>query len=95
MGWDAIAAKYSEKGVADFDVVYGRRGAITDDTQMTLFTVEGLIRAECRGSRRGICSIEDVVQHAYKRWLATQEYKSGACREKYMDGWLIQVRELF
>lgn len=44
----------------------GRVGLITDDTQMTLFTVEGLIRGE------------DVtaVQRAYLRWLDTQQHSS-------------------
>ncbi|WP_031166855.1 ADP-ribosylglycohydrolase family protein [Streptosporangium roseum] len=44
----------------------GRVGLITDDTQMTLFTVEGLIRGE------------DVtaVQRAYLRWLDTQQHPS-------------------
>ncbi len=36
-------------------------GTITDDTQMTMFTVEGLIRADT-----------DAVHHAYDRWLDTQ-----------------------
>ncbi len=31
--------------LTDFSPAYGRLGAITDDTQMTLFTAEGLLRA--------------------------------------------------
>jgi ADP-ribosylglycohydrolase len=42
-------------------------GTITDDTQMTMFTVEGLIRARVRRDR-GL----DEVHHAYDRWLDTQ-----------------------
>jgi ADP-ribosylglycohydrolase len=34
---DLIRKKYGSAGIADYDVAYGRRGAITDDTQMTLF----------------------------------------------------------
>ena len=40
-----ITASYGPEGITNFDVAYGIVGAITDDTQMTLFTVEGLIRA--------------------------------------------------
>lgn len=47
-------------------------GGITDDTQMTLFTAEGLIRAQVRGLQRGICAPEAVVHHALLRWFVTQ-----------------------
>ena len=33
----------------------GRVGSITDDTQMTLFTAEGLISAAVQRERNGIC----------------------------------------
>ena len=46
------------------------KGAITDDTQMTLFTAEGLLRAHCRGMHKGIGPAHDsVVYQAYIRWL--------------------------
>ena len=38
-------ARYGAEGITQFDAAYGGIGLITDDTQMTLFTVEGLIRA--------------------------------------------------
>ncbi|MET8387686.1 ADP-ribosylglycohydrolase family protein [Streptosporangium canum] len=44
----------------------GRVGLITDDTQMTLFTVEGLIRGENA----------TAVRRAYLRWLDTQQHPS-------------------
>ncbi|TWI35196.1 ADP-ribosylglycohydrolase family protein [Paracoccus sulfuroxidans] len=50
----------------------GIRGAITDDTQMTLFTAEGLIRAAVRFDGKGICHPPSVIHHALLRWLATQ-----------------------
>lgn len=50
----------------------GLPAAVTDDTQMTLFTAEGLIRAAVRGRRKGICHPASVVHHALLRWLATQ-----------------------
>lgn len=50
----------------------GMVGAITDDTQMTLFTAEGLIRAAVRQEMRGICHPAGVIHHALLRWLATQ-----------------------
>ncbi|MEU4192222.1 ADP-ribosylglycohydrolase family protein [Kribbella sp. NPDC026611] len=59
-------------------------GTITDDTQMTLFTVEGLIRASVR-TDRGLGFTVGVVQHAYDRWLDTQ-LLSGPSGDR--DGWL-------
>ena len=59
-------------------------GTITDDTQMTLFTVEGLIRAGVR-TDRGLGFTVAVVQHAYDRWLDTQT-QPGPTGER--DGWL-------
>ena len=53
----------------------GRSGAITDDTQMTLFTAEGLIRAAIRSTSKGICHPPGVVHHALLRWLVTQGYR--------------------
>ena len=44
----------------------------TDDTQMTLFTAEGLLCGHRRGEERGIGTIEAPVHHAYLRWLQTQ-----------------------
>ncbi len=64
---------------------------------MTLFTVEGLIRARIRGRAKGICHPPDVVRHAYLRWLWTQggswaevgsEFAAG---HPEPDGWLVSV----
>ena len=68
----SIRASYGREGPDGFVPSHGRRGAITDDTQMTLFTAEGLIRAWVRGATRGTCDPVIVVWHAYLRWLHTQ-----------------------
>lgn len=59
-------------GITDLPPHQGLRGAITDDTQMTLFTAEGIIRAHVRGALKGICHPPSVVHHALLRWLRTQ-----------------------
>ncbi|NIK58723.1 ADP-ribosylglycohydrolase family protein [Kribbella shirazensis] len=66
-------------------------GTITDDTQMTLFTVEGLIRAGVR-TDRGLGVTVAVVQHAYDRWLDTQTLP-GPSGER--DGWLHREQWLY
>jgi ADP-ribosylglycohydrolase len=73
----------------------GPKGRITDDTQMTMFTAEGLIRAYARWATRGICSPPAVVFHAYIRWLHTQGLHSESSSfDKKDDGWLINVNGL-
>jgi len=59
-------------GLTDLPSHDGLRGAITDDTQMTLFTAEGMLRAHIRGILRGICHPPSVVHHALLRWYRTQ-----------------------
>ncbi|GAB2610473.1 ADP-ribosylglycohydrolase family protein [Kribbella endophytica] len=59
-------------------------GTVTDDTQMTLFAVEGLIRAGVR-TDRGLGLTVAVTQHAFDRWLDTQ-LLPGPSGER--DGWL-------
>jgi len=54
----------------------GLPAAITDDTQMTLFTAEGLIRAMVRALSKGICHPPSVVHHALLRWYVTQRETS-------------------
>lgn len=66
-------------------------GQITDDTQMTLFTMEGLIRAGVR-TDRGIGFTLSLVDHAYKRWYDTQTLRAPSGER---DGWLIGEQWLY
>ena len=92
---EIIRQKYGAIGITDFDVTYGRRGAITDDTQMTLFTAEGALRAETRWNLKGICHPASVIYHAYIRWLHTQGASSqSSFSMNTMDGWLIGLQPL-
>ncbi len=52
-----------EKGVA----------LISDDTQMTLFTADGIIAADRLGGKNEAASYTTYVFYAYQRWLYTQE----------------------
>ena len=91
-GIHLIRNKYGSAGITDYAAAYGRRGAITDDTQMTLFTAEGLLRAIARRRHKGICHPASVIHHAYIRWLRTQGERSRShFPQDEMDGWLIGV----
>jgi len=92
MNHDAIVSKFGDPGISDYVPAYGKTGAITDDTQMTLFTAEGLLRAHVRGCMRGLSTFTGVTDHAYLRWLETQGYKSPIKIGR--DGWLWEQKAL-
>jgi ADP-ribosylglycohydrolase len=77
--------------------IHRRQHSITAYTQLTLFTAEGILRANTRNRERGICDPVAVMRYAYLRWLKTQ---NGALPENDFpealdSGWLIQEKELY
>ncbi|MDG4820699.1 ADP-ribosylglycohydrolase family protein [Asanoa sp. WMMD1127] len=76
-----IRERFGQEGLTD---LVGDPALITDDTQMTLFTAEGLIRASVRWDR-GVCHPPSVVHRAYLRWLDTQRLPGPPAD---VDGWL-------
>lgn len=84
LGWpveflrlDDIRARFGPAGVTGLPGRSGPEGdQVTDDTQMTLFTAEGLLRGG------GPAAVKD----AYHRWLLTQRLPGP---EREPDGWLL------
>jgi ADP-ribosylglycohydrolase len=66
-----IRRRFGPTGIQDPATAFGRVGAITDDTQMTLFTAEGLLQADDRLDY-GIGYPPARMLDAYHRWLFTQ-----------------------
>jgi len=89
-----IRQQFGAQGIRDFAPAYGRIGAITDDTQMTLFTADGILRAQVRGALRGVASTVGMVALAYQCWLKTQGL-DGEAPASASPGWLPGHRELF
>ena len=87
--------KYFGVAVKDYVEFKDGTGAITDDTQMTLFTAEGILRALVRDREKGICAPASVMRFAYLRWLATQDGRVDAPSEFINSGWLIREKRLF
>jgi ADP-ribosylglycohydrolase len=97
MSLDEIRKRFGPRGVTGLVDGAWPAGSITDDTQMTLFTAEGLLRAQVRGALKGIVHPPTVVDHAYARWLHTQGERStrwAKYNEDGYDGWLIGLPEL-
>src|SRR5690606_25084851 len=67
-----ILRRFGPDGITGYAPAYGGLGKITDDTQMTLFTAEGLIRGWVRGCFKGSTTYTGVTAQDYLRWLQTQ-----------------------
>ena len=88
-----IRAAHGPAGVTGYVPAYGRRGAVTDDTQLSLFTAEGLIRAHVRRDS-GVWHPPTDVHRAYLRWAATQ--RDWGPDERRPDlGWLAREEWLY
>ncbi len=94
MTLDQIRAQFGPAGITNYTTAFDRRGAITDDTQLTLFTAEGLLRSHLRSALRGDAPLVELVAMAYLRWLRTQGTRSTLLEPPDGDGWLIGNREL-
>jgi ADP-ribosylglycohydrolase len=88
-----IRKEHGPDGVTDYVSAYGRRGAVTDDTQMTLFTVDGLIRAQVRRDT-GAWHPPTDIHRAHLRWAATQ-HDWGPDERRKDDGWLAREEWLY
>ncbi|MFJ6697286.1 ADP-ribosylglycohydrolase family protein [Streptomyces sp. NPDC091272] len=69
------------------------RGTVTATTQLTLFTVDGLIRAQVRRDT-GAWHPPTDVHRAYLRWVATQ-YDWGPDERRADNGWLAREEWLY
>ncbi|MEU1026896.1 ADP-ribosylglycohydrolase family protein, partial [Streptomyces sp. NPDC005904] len=89
----AIRAAHGADGLTEPVPAYGRRGAVTAATQLTLFTVDGLIRAQVRRDT-GAWHPPTDLHRAYRRWLATQS-DWGPDERREEDGWLAREEWLY
>lgn len=69
----AIKARYGEQGITKFDILKDCKALISDDTQMTLFTANGVLVGLTRHYMRGIgAPLEYYARFAYIDWYYTQ-----------------------
>ena len=93
---EAMIARFGKGGIRHYAPAYGLPCAITDDTQMTLFTAEGLIRGLMRYRQTGLIEYPQVTAWAYQRWLLTQEQSNRFHLDPLHpdSGWLYEVAAL-
>jgi ADP-ribosyl-[dinitrogen reductase] hydrolase len=93
---DEIVRAYGEHGIRDYAPAYGKLGAITDDTQMTLFTAEAVLSAHVAAALES--HEPDFFRAAatsYGRWLMTQENSRLLSSASAKASWLLQQKRLF
>ena len=98
-----IFSKYGENGITEYELDRkSGKALISDDTQMTLFTANGLLVGDTRGKLRGIrATPRCYVAHAYSDWYDSQhftfeEYAKIRRQERYRcRSWLMDVPEMF
>ena len=98
---NAIRKIYGKNGIEDYVEFPGNTGEFTDDTQMALFTAEGLLRTIHRETQKGIGgALLQIMHHSYLRWLHTQSISVN--RENIRGGvydiekgWLLKQKILY
>jgi ADP-ribosylglycohydrolase/protein-tyrosine phosphatase len=96
-----IKRRFGKIGITEYAEAYGRKGAITDDTQMLLFTAEGLILSKIRQEYTSGGLVIPAIYHAYLRWLYTQDtHRQGQLVKNHgtcavIDGILTGHKEFF
>ena len=76
MSRKSILERYGKDGITQFDLDSNEKALISDDTQMTLFTANGMLMGLTRGYMRGIGGRpENYVAGAYLDWYYTQTGK--------------------
>lgn len=72
MDWPTIRGRFGTSGVQTLAPAYGGLGCVTDETQLMLFTAEGMLRGYVRIQERDIYAPALTIHHALIRWLTTQ-----------------------
>ena len=93
---DAIFLRYGKPGITAYELDRKTGKALfSDDTQMTLFTAEGLLTGEaCRRTQKRMEKPRCFVEKAYLDWLTTQQLSFEEYDGK-SDSRLMRVPELF
>ena len=91
--WPVIRAQHGDRGLTEIL----SPGHFTDDTQMTLFTCEGLIADALEQGDRAVNGPTQALYRSYLHWMVTQGYEWGDLVDESSSspvGWLIQEHQL-
>ena len=79
-----------------YDERDGEKDLISDNTQLSIFSVDGIIWADIRAKRKGIYAYVPCLFYSYQKWYYTQ---TGGLSDKdygfILDGEILNYDELF
>ena len=85
-----IKRKYGENGIQELELHKGK-ALITDDTQMTIFTADGLLKSAIKEFNENKLPDFGKVYDSYEDWLDTQY----SIFYKNKKGWLANIPQLY
>lgn len=88
--WHTIKNRYGESGITEYDLDKNGVAEFSDDTQMSLFTAEGLLQSISR-EKTDLRDIGSSIRAAYEHWYATQSRLPHALS----NSWLTNVSSLW
>lgn len=95
----AIFECYGKNGITEYELDFASgKALVSDDTQMMLFTANGLLVCDTQNHMCGIQSTpRKYVERAYLDWLHTQNvsFADSALVERSAHSWLCDVPELY
>ncbi len=99
MPLESIRERYGRKGITDYVELPGNCGMFTDDTQMALFTAEGILSI-CRRFRNNF-TVKQFIRMmyvSYVRWLFTQgvpDFRTNIRESLLYESRLLDIDYLF
>ena len=84
---DWIFSRYGSAGITEYELTNGK-ALISDDTQMTLFTAEGILLAK---NPMNYTAYISGMFDAYQEWLRTQRFSRKVRKNRL---WLTDIKEL-
>lgn len=102
IGEYSIFSKYGDRGITSYELNKNGKAVISDDTQMVLFTANGLLAGNtifCMQGKEGFPRLD--VEQAYLDWLLTQisSMQQVNSHERYTKeggySWLLDVPEVY
>lgn len=88
-----ILSRFGKQGITQFALDENGKALISDDTQMTLFTTNGLLTGITMNRRQRLsCRAELIVMAAYLDWFYTQTRELGKHEQ---ITWLRELPEMY
>lgn len=94
MSYGQIINKYGNRGITRYELNKDGVAEISDDTQMTLFTANGMLFCHTRYATHGIlgASPADYIRDSYLEWYQTQTGEIDYTQPHY--NWIRDIKEV-